>query len=555
MNRNVTMMQFFEWHVEADGSHWKRLQDLAPELKRAGIGTIWIPPVTKGNSPQDTGYGVYDLYDLGEFDQKGSVGTKYGTKKELLDAIAVCHRLGLNVYIDLVMNHKAGADETEVFKVVEVDPNNRTEEISDEPFEIEGWTKFTFPGRGDTYSSMQWNYHHFNGTDFDNREGRNGIFRIADGDKQWNENVDNEFGNYDYLMFANIDYNMPEVREEMTNWGKWMIDTTRCDGFRLDAIKHINYEFIREFVGSMINKRGQDFYIVGEFWNPELAACQEFLDTVDYQIDLFDVSLHYKLHAASTSGNSFDLSTIFNDTLVQTHPTHAVTFVDNHDSQPNEALESWIEDWFKPLAYSLILLRQDGYPCVFYGDYFGIGGENPVPDKKDMINCMLYARYHKSYGEQDDYFDHPNTIGWIRKGSADIERSGCAVVMTNGEEGEKRMFVGEERAGQIWIDLTGNRRHHVQIEEDGWATFPVNGGSVSVWIQPEEDLTEDGVEAYYESGLPCIALPEEGVLEEGSDLLNIEPAEHVEHVEEAGDQEDSSKPADEPASDTESQDK
>ncbi len=24
MNRNVTMMQFFEWHVEADGSHWKR---------------------------------------------------------------------------------------------------------------------------------------------------------------------------------------------------------------------------------------------------------------------------------------------------------------------------------------------------------------------------------------------------------------------------------------------------------------------------------------------------------------------------------------------------
>ncbi len=50
-------------------------------------------------------------------------------------------------------------------------------------------------------------------------------------DKQWNENVDNEFGNYDYLMFANIDYNMPEVREEMTNWGKWMIDTTRCDGF------------------------------------------------------------------------------------------------------------------------------------------------------------------------------------------------------------------------------------------------------------------------------------------------------------------------------------
>ena len=42
------------------------------------------------------------------------------------------------------MNHKAGADETEVFEVIEVDPFNRKDEIS-EPFEIEGFTKFTFP--------------------------------------------------------------------------------------------------------------------------------------------------------------------------------------------------------------------------------------------------------------------------------------------------------------------------------------------------------------------------------------------------------------------------
>lgn len=70
MKRNHTMMQFFEWNVEADGSHWKKLTRLAPELKAKGIDAIWIPPVTKGQSPEDTGYGVYDLYDLGEFDQK-----------------------------------------------------------------------------------------------------------------------------------------------------------------------------------------------------------------------------------------------------------------------------------------------------------------------------------------------------------------------------------------------------------------------------------------------------------------------------------------------------
>ena len=44
--------------------------------------------------------------------------------------------------------------------------------------------------------------------------------------------------------------------------------------------------------------------------------------------------------------------------------------MDNHDSEPGQALESFIENWFKPLAYALILLRKGGLPCVFYGDYY-----------------------------------------------------------------------------------------------------------------------------------------------------------------------------------------
>lgn len=483
-------MQFFEWHISADGSHWNRLKETAPQLKQAGIDSVWIPPVTKGQSAEDTGYGVYDLYDLGEFDQKGTVPTKYGTKQELIDAIQACKDNGIAVYVDLVMNHKAGADATEKFKVIQVDEMDRTKDIS-KPFEIEGWTKFTFPGRGDTYSAFQWNFNHFNGTDYDASKDRSGIFRIIGDNKSWSDKVDNEFGNYDYLMFANIDYSHPDVRREMTDWGKWMIDTLQCSGFRLDAIKHINHDFIKEFAAAMKKEHGDSFYIVGEFWNPELDACRHFLDTVDYKIDLFDVSLHYKFHAASEAGNSFDLRTIFDNTLVQSHPLNAVTFVDNHDSQPQESLESWVKDWFKQSAYALILLRKDGYPVVFYGDYYGIGGEVPVPGKQIAIDPLLYARHHKAYGKQDDYFDHANTIGWVRWGTPEIERSGCAVVISNGEEGSKRMNVGKERAGQVWVDLTNTREDHITIGEDGFAVFPVNGGSVSVWALPEIDVTAE----------------------------------------------------------------
>lgn len=63
MERNHTIMQFFEWNTPADGSHWNRLKEMAPELKKSGIDAVWLPPVTKGQSDMDNGYGVYDHYD------------------------------------------------------------------------------------------------------------------------------------------------------------------------------------------------------------------------------------------------------------------------------------------------------------------------------------------------------------------------------------------------------------------------------------------------------------------------------------------------------------
>ncbi|MBD1379780.1 alpha-amylase [Metabacillus arenae] len=487
MERNHTIMQFFEWHIKSDGAHWHRLMELAPELKERGIDSVWIPPVTKAENTDDPGYGIYDLYDLGEFDQKGEVRTKYGVKEDLHKAISACKEHGINVYVDIVMNHKAGADEKETFQVIEVDPNNRDNDLS-KPYEIEGWTKFTFPARGKRYSSFQWNFNHFNGVDYDARHDRKGVFRIVGDNKGWNDPVDSEFGNYDYLMFANIDYNHPAVRGEMLYWGWWLANTLDCNGFRMDAIKHINYDFIEEFVDNMAKKFGKDFYFIGEFWKPDLKSCQDFLEHIEYKIDLFDVGLHYNLEAASKTGRDYDLTTIFDGTLVKSHPLNAVTFVDNHDTQPNGSLNSWVGDWFKQSAYALILLRKDGYPCVFYGDYYGISGDEPIDSKKEAIDPLLYARYHKAYGDQEDYFDHPNTIGWVRRGVSEIERSGCAVVISNGDEGGKEMFVGEARAGEVWVDLTNTRKDHIIIEKDGHAFFPVNKESVSVWALPEEDL-------------------------------------------------------------------
>lgn len=76
-------------------------------------------------SPSGNGYDIYDLYDLGEFDQKGSRPTKWGTKEELLGLLWLAQDLGVGVYWDAVLNHKAAADYTERFPAVRVDPEGR----------------------------------------------------------------------------------------------------------------------------------------------------------------------------------------------------------------------------------------------------------------------------------------------------------------------------------------------------------------------------------------------------------------------------------------------
>jgi len=57
---------------------------------------------------------------------------------------------------------------------------------------------------------------------------------------------------------------------------------------------------------------------------------------------------------------------ILDGSLMKERPTQAITFVDNHDSQPLQALESPVESWIKTLAYALILLVQGDIPVSFY---------------------------------------------------------------------------------------------------------------------------------------------------------------------------------------------
>lgn len=486
--QNQTLIQYFHWYYNEKEPLWIKLAKEAKNLSQLGITMVWMPPAYKGAAGgKSNGYDAYDLFDLGEFDQKGSVDTKYGSREEYLQAIETLHQNGIAAIADVVFNHKAGADELETIRVKKVNEENRNEFISDE-FEIEAWTKFTFPSRKEKYSAFIWDHQCFSGVDWAENLKETAIYAIQNeyGDG-WEEVPSQELGNYDYLMFNDIDFRNPAVREELHYWGKWYFETCKVDGFRLDAVKHISPSFITEWINRLKESCGRDFFIVAENWNIEnVEALDHYIETTHGCTHLFDSLLHHNFYLAAKEGRDYDMDKIFDNTLVQQNPLLAITFVDNHDSQPLQALDSYVEGWFRPLAYALILLREQGVPCVFFTDVYGANytDQNETIELVAMpeMAILLKLRQEKAYGEQTDYLDHNNCIGWTKQGDEEHPNAGFAVVMSNGDEGFKQMKIGERFAGKTFIDALNKRTEEITIDENGFGDFLCNGGSVSVWI-------------------------------------------------------------------------
>ena len=120
------------------------------------------------------------------------------------------------------------------------DEQDRTQ-IDEEIIECEAWTRYTFPARAGQYSQFVWDYKCFSGIDHIENPTEDGVFKIVNDytGEGWNEQVDDELGNFDYLMGANIDFRNHAVTEEIKYWARWVMEQTGCDGFRLDAVKHI----------------------------------------------------------------------------------------------------------------------------------------------------------------------------------------------------------------------------------------------------------------------------------------------------------------------------
>jgi len=275
--KGESMLQYFN-------TGWAELSRKMPEIAEAGYQSLWLPPPTKGSGGLSVGYDLWDRFDLGSKDQRGTVRTRYGTEAELLEMIRTAHRFGIRVYFDNIMNHNA--------------------------FDVPGYNAFT---PIDIYQG-------FVPEDFHLRRTEDGFYRKWDNTRDWNDawqvqnlgladlidiatepgSTNRNHGSYEgdtipkikfirhpnnpeyYCYDANGNYvgfgpgngltagyiqANPQAYEErvedMLNRSlRWQLDRTKADGFRLDAVKHTPADFFGATFGG--DKDISDYGYLGQ---------------------------------------------------------------------------------------------------------------------------------------------------------------------------------------------------------------------------------------------------------------------------------------------------
>jgi alpha-amylase len=328
---------------------WDHLARQAHALRKAGFTAVWLPPVWKGASGiQSVGYDPFDDYDLGSKDQRGTVPTRYGTREQLARCVAMLRANGLDVYVDLVEHHRGGGSghEGKTFRYVDAEGRAGGGRFSKDPPCFHGPD---IPPDPNVFQDLSFG---------------SGLAPIHGKPPGY------VFGG----LLASAD---------------WMTRALDIQGVRVDFVKGISTDFL-----SSLLKHGalKDAFAVGEFFDGDLALVQHWVSDpkgMGGRASAFDFPLRGLLFQMCNNAGSFDMRQLDQAGLAGVAPQHAVTFVENHDTDTGHGPICRN----KPQAYAYIL-TSEGYPCVYYKDYStdpGCYGMNEVLDNLIWIHEKLAA--------------------------------------------------------------------------------------------------------------------------------------------------------------------
>ena len=450
------MMQAFYWDAprleNKEHEWWNFVAERVEDLGKAGFNALWLPPVSKASSNTSMGYDPYDYFDLGDFDQKGGTKTWYGNRAELEALVKKARACSIGCYADMVINHNSGADEEEVNSL---DGQKR-------------WTKFN-PASGKF--PRDWNCFHPSRYEREMVEGEN------------------------YAGFPHLCHRNPLVYAAMFEYARMLIEDVGFEGFRFDFVKGFGAWMIALLAKYKYQKPDNNEFepfVVGEMWSGGddieawLAKANKYTDN---QIAAFDFPLRYKLKGVCDTPN-FDLRQLTDGgTVVMKRPANAATFVDNHDMGDDAIVND------KLMAYSFILVHE-GYPCVFWHDYYN--NQVDRPGTPNGINALIEA--HHKYAGGDSHVLHADPDLYIMQrvvwGDEHVQQSGLVYVLNNLGNQWSGTSVKTRWPNQRFVPIAWDGHDEAHPDErttdaNGNAEFPAPPRGYCIYVPVAHDTNKD----------------------------------------------------------------
>ncbi|WP_222847222.1 alpha-amylase family glycosyl hydrolase [Pontiella desulfatans] len=346
------MMQGFYWDCPEDwyGTMAAKASELRYMHGGYGIDRIWFPAPQKSHAGRHSmGYDPFDYYDLGQYHQKGSTATRFGTQDELKSAIARYRSLGIACMADIVLNHRAGGGE-------EANPN------------LDGattWTDFSGVASG----RCTWRFDQFHPSSREQADA-------------------GPFEGFPDVCHSGT------AGPDLIQWGRWLADPANAGfdgGWRLDYVKGVNPPYLKEFI-----QGAGAAYSVLECWG-DIPFIEKYLAESACPA-AFDFPAFYTM--AQVFNHQGDIRQLVDPSkvLAAKHPAQAVTFVANHDTDKDAHVESIVDNTL--LAYAFILTYQ-GYPCIFWKDYFNYGLAEAGGKPGNGIKPLVWVRGALGGGQPD----------------------------------------------------------------------------------------------------------------------------------------------------------
>ncbi len=193
--------------------------------------------------------------------------------------------------------------------------------------------------------------------------------------ENWNDPL--ELTTHQVHGLPDLDQSHPAVYAHLLEISRTWLDHPAVDGLRVDAIRHMNSQFIQQ-----IHEDLDGAWMLGEdFQGNPMANIQRFEDT---GIDaLFDFPFYYALTNGICDGKSLEeMASILSLDAEYPPNSHLVRFLDNHDLP--RIFSRCHQQKHSVLLAEMVIFGLRGTPMISYGtEHWSEGSEEP-DNRQDM---------------------------------------------------------------------------------------------------------------------------------------------------------------------------